>query len=427
MVANSIAILTIGDELLNGEVSDVNTGAVAEMLARYGYRLRCSLAVPDQEKEICAALDYLMAHVAFVIVTGGLGSTGDDLTARAAARAVGQPLVINDEALQLIRDWFRNRNCEMEPHNECQALLPQWARIIPNPIGTAPGFRLEHENCELFFLPGVPSEMRRMFEQSVLPLLRRKMPHTMPSGQTTLKIFGLPETKIERMIPYQSLPQGVEVAFALDYPLVLVKLKAVGQEAQKQIDQAEALLLRQFGDHLMARDGESVAANIGKMLSSAGLTLSLAESCTGGLIASLLTREPGASSFLERGGVTYANSAKADWLGVPDSILQQYGAVSEPCAKAMAAGLRHRSQTDLALAVTGIAGPDGGTPEKPVGTVFLALASKSGVHVRRYHFHGERHKIQRMSAFMGFEWLRRYALQYQGKAMEEVEKKIRPL
>lgn len=417
MSAYSIAILTIGNELLNGEVKDINTGAVAEMLGRHGYRLRCSLTVPDQEKEICAALDYLAQHVRFVIVTGGLGATGDDLTARAAARALNQPQIINEEALQQIHAWFRSRNREMEPHNERQALLPQWAKVLPNPLGIAPGFRLEQENCELFFLPGVPAEMRAMFEQSVLPLLRRRIPHAPPLARSTFKFFGLPEPKIERLIPYHKLPQGVEVAFALEYPLVLVKLKAAGDDAQQRLDQAEALLLQQeLGEHLVARGGESPEGNVGKLLSGAGLNLSLAESCTGGLIASLLTREPGASTFLERGGVTYANSAKIDWLGVPESILQQYGAVSEPCARAMAAGLLKRSATDLALAVTGIAGPDGGTADKPVGTVFLALASSSGVHVRRYHFHGERYKIQRMSAYMGLEWLRRYVLQVQEKA-----------
>jgi nicotinamide-nucleotide amidase len=413
--AYSIAILTIGNELLNGEVKDINTAAVAEILGRHGYRLRCSLTVPDHGEEICAALDYLMRHVRFVIVTGGLGTTSDDLTARAAARALELPLVINDEALQQIREWFHNRSREMEPYNERQALLPQGAQILPNPVGIAPGFKLKQENCELFFLPGVPTEMRVIFERSVLPLLRRKIPYAPPLCQATLKFFGLSEPKIEQMIPYHKLPQEVEIAFALDYPLVLVKLKATGEHAQQHLDQAEALLLQEMGEQLVARNSESPEANIGKLLRAAGLSLSLAESCTGGLIASLLTSQPGASAFLERGGVTYANSAKADWLGVPEVVLQQFGAVSEPCAKAMATGLRERSATDLSLAVTGIAGPDGGTPEKPVGTVFIALASSSGVHVRRYLFHGERDKIQRMSAYMGLEWLRHYILQLQEK------------
>lgn len=405
-----IAILTTGNELLNGELTDTNTGTVAEILSRYGYRLRCSLSVPDQEKEISAALTYLVGHVDFVIVTGGLGSTGDDLTARAAARALGQQLVINDDALDMVRQWFAMRNRPMEPSNERQALLPQSAQPLPNHYGTAPGFRIRHESCELFFLPGVPTEMKAMFENAVLPVLRRKIPNIAPISQRTLKLFGLPEPRIDSMIPYDQLPQGVEVAFALDYPLVLLKLKASGDNADESLDQAEALLMHKLGDHIMARNNELPEAAVGRLLTSSGLSLSLAESCTGGMVAAMLTSQAGASAFLERAGVTYADSAKHDWLHVPRSILQQHGAVSEQCAKAMSSGLRQATGTDLALSITGVAGPDGGSEEKPVGTVYISLASPSGVHVKRYNFSGDRNKIQRMSAFMALEWLRRFAL-----------------
>jgi len=405
-----IAVLTTGDELLNGELADTNTGTIASALSSYGYRLRCSLSVPDQEKEIEAALSYLIGHARAVIVTGGLGSTIDDLTARAAARATGQRLAVNDQALEMVRDWFRRRNREMEPSNERQALLPLNAQPLRNPQGTAPGFRLQHGNCELFFLPGVPSEMKAMFEQSVLPVLQELHPPEAARQQRTFKLFGLPEPKIDALIPYPQLPAGVEVAFALDYPLVLVKLRAEGKEAEQKLDKAEALLQHYLGEHIMARGDETPEGNIGKLLVNAGLSLSLAESCTGGLVATLLTSQPGASAFLERGAVSYADSAKQDWLHVPLPLLQQHGAVSEQCARAMAIGLRHVSGTDLALAITGIAGPDGGSPSKPVGTVFLAMASPEGVHVKRYQFNGDRNRVQRMSAFMALEWLRRFAL-----------------
>lgn len=410
MTDYDIAILTTGNELLNGERTDTNTGTIAEILSRHGYRLRCSLSVPDQEKEISAALTYLVGHVQFVIVTGGLGSTADDLTARAAARALGQKLVVNDDALAMVRQWFAMRNRPMEPSNERQALLPQAAQPLPNHQGTAPGFRIRHHSCELFFLPGVPTEMKEMFENAVIPVLKRKIPDVAPTRQRTFKLFGLPEPRIDSMIPYNQMPRGVEVAFALDYPLVLLKLKAAGEDADELLDRAEALLLHQLGEHIMARNSELPEATIGRLLTAAGLTLSLAESCTGGMVAAMLTSQPGASAFLERAGVTYADSAKQDWLHVPRSILQQHGAVSEQCAKAMASGLRHSSGTDLSLAITGIAGPDGGSDEKPVGTVYISLASSTGVHVKRYHFAGDRQKVQKMSAFMALEWLRRFAL-----------------
>ncbi|MCK5825506.1 MAG: CinA family nicotinamide mononucleotide deamidase-related protein [Desulfuromusa sp.] len=406
-----IAILITGDELLSGEISDSNTKTIAGVLATHGYRLRCSLAVPDQEKEIVAALQYLIGHVQFIIVTGGLGSTGDDRTARAAARTLGQPLVVNDQALEMVRQWFARHHRQMDPSNERQALLPQLAQPLPNSIGTAPGFRLQHEHCEIFFLPGVPTEMKAMFQQSVLPVLQQKIPEANPVHQRTFKIFGLSEPKIDRMIPYRQLPAGVDVAFALDYPLVLVKLKATGDTAEWFLDQAEALLLRNLGDSVMARDGETPEGNVGKLLIGAGLTLSLAESCTGGLLSAMLTSQPGASAFLERAGITYADTAKMDWLKVPPRLLQQFGAVSENCARAMASGLRQVTGTDLSLAITGIAGPDGGTEEKPVGTVFIALASATGVHVKRYSFSGNRGQIQQMSATMALEWLRRFVRQ----------------
>ncbi len=404
-----IAVLTTGDELLNGDLSDTNTSTIATILAQQGYRLRCSLSVPDQEKEIDAALRYLSQHAQAVIITGGLGSTCDDLTARAAARALGQSLVVNDDALRMVRDWFAKRDRPMEAANERQALLPQKAVPIRNSLGTAPGFWLRHGTCDLFFLPGVPSEMKGMFIEEVLPILQQQMPDSAPLQQRTLKLFGLGEPQVEQLIPYDQLPEGINIAFALDYPLVLVKIKTGGDDATERLDQAEKLLLKSLGPYLMARNNETPEGIVGKLLTAAGLTLSLAESCTGGLVAQLLTSQPGASTFLERAAVTYADSAKLDWLQVPLPTLRQHGAVSEACAKAMAEGLKRTTDTDLALAITGVAGPDGGTEEKPVGTVFMALASSSNTHVQRYRFNGDRQKVQKMSAFMALEWLRRYA------------------
>ncbi len=419
MSSYDIAVLTTGNELLNGELNDTNTATIAAILTRHGYRLRCSLAVADREKEITDALAYLAGHVRFVIVTGGLGSTADDLTARAAARALGQPLVINEDALDMIRNWFAQRRRPMEPNNERQALLPQLAHPLPNRMGTAPGFRLFHGECELFFLPGVPTEMKAMFEHEVLPVLRERMPQVSPIRQRMLTLFGLSEPRIDSLIPYRHLPRGIEVAFALDYPLVLLKFKAAGDNADALLDRAEALVRQNLGGHIMAADGETPEGNVARLLTDAGLTLSLAESCTGGLLASILTSQPGASAFFERAGVTYADSAKHDWLRVPTAILQQHGAVSEACARAMATGLRSTAGTDLALAITGIAGPDGGTAEKPVGTVYIALAAAGGVHAQKYDFPGERTKIQRMSAYMALEWLRRFALGQLDETHEE--------
>ncbi|MFO7577176.1 MAG: CinA family nicotinamide mononucleotide deamidase-related protein [Pelovirga sp.] len=418
MPSFDIAILTATDELLGGQTSDGLTAAVVAVLTRHGYRPRCSLAVSDNEKEIFAALNYLVAQSRFVIVSGGIGASSDDLTARAAARALEQPLVIHDEALAMVRTWFASRNQPFEPGSERQALLPQAARLIPNPTGVTPGFSLTQGDCQLFFLPGVVADMQAMFETSVLPQLQQDYPDSLRLHQRTFKLFGLPESRIIRMIPQAQIPEGVRISFSHDDPLVLLRLRTSGADADSRLDQAEAALLQTLGDHVMARDGQTAEGNVGKLLTRAGLTLALAESCTGGLLSSLLTRNPGASAFLDRAGVTYADAAKQQWLKVPLTILQQHGAVSEPCARAMAIGLRQQCGTDLALAITGVAGPDGGTPDKPVGTVYLALASAAGVHAKRYSFSGDRARIQRMSAFMALEWLRRFALQQQEAAAE---------
>ena len=410
MNPSDIAVLTTGSELLNGDLTDTNTGLIARMLNSHGYQVRSSLSVADNEQDIGQALSYLCRLARIVIVTGGLGSTGDDLTARAAAKLLGRPLTINDEALKMIRAYFIQRGRPLDTTTERQALLPQKAIPLPNTQGTAPGFWLRHQDRNLFFLPGVPREMTAMLEQSVIPALLSTIPGGIPLVQRQYSLFGISEPKVEQLVPYHSLPEGVEVAFAVNYPQVLLKLRATGDAAEQRLDEAELLLTKALGEYIIGREGQTLAGQVGTLLTNNRLTLSLAESCTGGLIARMLTREPGASSFLERAAVTYADSAKLDWLKVSPEILHQHGAVSEPCALAMVRGIRQAADTDLALAVTGVAGPDGGTQDKPVGTVFLALAAEDTEQVQRYQFSGDRNQVQLMTAHMGLEWLRRYVI-----------------
>jgi len=402
----TIAVLTVGDELINGEMADTNTAAIARALGARGYFLRESLTVGDAETDIAEALRNLSERRDVVIVTGGLGPTTDDLTARAAALAFGRPLVRNEEALALIRDHFRSRGRQMSAGDEKQALLPGEATILSNPVGTAPGFLLNHGGRDLFFLPGVPLEMAAMLEASVLPLLLSRG-GGVAGGERVLKIFGISEPKVEEILT-PSLPEGVRLAFGVDFPLVHAKLRASGEGAGTLLDKAELEAKKVLGDAVVACGKETLAENVVRLFIAAGRTLSLAESCTGGLIAKLLTDVPGSSVFFERGAVTYANSAKRDWLGVSDSILQEKGAVSEECALAMAGGMRDAAGTDLALAVTGIAGPGGGTEEKPVGTVYLALAAPEGTVARRFQFSGTRERVRLIAAHAGLDWLRRH-------------------
>jgi len=402
-----IAVLAVGDELLSGEMADTNTMRIARGLGGDGYALRESRCVADVEVDIEETLLALAERQDVVIVTGGLGPTADDLTARAAARACKRRLMLNDEALQMIRSHFARLGRPMHPRDEKQALLPQRAVLLPNPKGSAPGFLLHHNGRDLFFLPGVPAEMTAMLEQSVLPHLLLRSGEHPPGRERILKIFGLTEPKVEERLAGR-LPPGVALAFGVDFPFVHVKLRARGEEAETLLDRAELAARQALDDFVVARDSGTLQETVGRQLTAGGTTLSLAESCTGGLIAKLLTDLPGASAFLERAAVTYANSAKKAWLGIPDELLEREGAVSEACALAMARGIRRAAGTDLALAVTGIAGPDGGSPQKPVGTVYLALTAADGEQVKGYRFGGDREQIRMLSACMALDWLRRY-------------------
>ncbi len=411
-----IAVLTVGTELLNGEVADTNTRDIALALGRQGLSLSESMTVPDVEGEIAEALSALARRRGTVIVSGGLGPTVDDLTARGAARAFGRRLVLQEQALDQVRDFFRRTGRTMHGANEKQALLPQKALILPNPLGSAPGFRLREGECDLFFLPGVPAEMAAMLEASVLPVLQERGGLEPVIRQRVLKLFGLAEARADELLRLASLPAGVAPAFTLDYPLVVAKLVTSEADGEALLDRAELAARRALGDAVVALGDQTLPGNAARLLAASGLTLALAESCTGGLISKLLTDIPGASAFLERGAVTYADSAKRQWLGVTAKVLEERGAVSEACALAMARGMKKAARTDLALAVTGIAGPDGGTPEKPVGTVFIALASAEGVEARAFRFAGDRCQVRLMAACTALDWLRRTAAAHLEKA-----------
>lgn len=404
----SIAVLTIGDELLDGSLSDSNTARIATLLGAQGLVLRESLTIGDREADIISALLALVKQQDVVIVTGGLGPTADDLTARATAKAFNRRLVLNDEALQQIREYFLALARPMHPRNEKQALMPQKVLVMPNRIGTAPGFILHQDGHDLFFLPGVPEEMTAMLEAEVLPHLRQRSSVHARQQERVLRVFGLSEPKIEALMEQAGLPSDLRIAFGVEFPFVLLKLRASGDASTALLEQAETSARQALGDCVVASGSESLAQVVGRRLSAAGKTLALAESCTGGLVSTLLTEQPGASAFLERCAVVYANQAKSDWLGVSNEILAQEGAVSEACALAMAQGMRRAAGSDLALAVTGIAGPDGGTAQKPVGTVFLALCADGLEQVKGYRFGGNREQIRLLAANMALDWIRRH-------------------
>ncbi|HEY6837343.1 MAG TPA: competence/damage-inducible protein A, partial [Geobacteraceae bacterium] len=406
--------LSIGDELMYGEILDSNFAHIAARLYAEGLPVARHLSVGDGEAAIAAALRLCAVDFDAVIATGGLGPTSDDRTAAAAAAAAGLPLRLDAEALAHIRRVAGRLGGDIPPANEKQALVPATATLIPNPTGTACGFHILLGDCRLYFLPGVPREMTQMLEETVLPALLAARTEEEHCFTKVLTVFGPSEAELGTILD-EAVPAatGVEVAYCVAFPEIQVKLRATGKDATLVADRltaATAAARTRIGQWITAEDDESIDTVVARLLREKGLTLSLAESCTGGLVAKRITDSPGSSAYFLEGAVTYSNAAKERLLGVPSRLLAEHGAVSTEVARAMAQGSRAAAGSELALAITGIAGPDGGTPEKPAGTVFIALARTAGTDVRRYFFNGSREEVRSITAVTALDWLRRELL-----------------
>jgi nicotinamide-nucleotide amidase len=409
-----IATLSIGDELIYGEIVDTNAAWIAERLFGLGLKVQRHLTIGDGEPDIVEAIQGLAEKNDAVIVTGGLGPTTDDITARAAAKATGRRLVLNEEALAHVKEVTEKLGGNVHPLNDKQALMPTKSALIPNPVGTACGFHLIHQGCYLFFLPGVPSEMVRMLDETVIPFLLERCRHRKVNRIRVLKVFGPSEAEVDFILKdLAGSHPGITVAFNVTFPEIHVKLRAEG-EWEGLVDdllaKAAAAARDTLKDSVFAEDAATMDSVVADLFRQKGLTLALAESCTGGLVAKRITDQPGSSAYFLEGVVTYADAAKVKYLEVPPQLLAEKGAVSGEVAMAMAKGLRRSSGSDIALAITGIAGPAGGTQDKPVGTVFIALATRAGCHAKHYGFHGDREEIRTITAFTAMDWLRRQLL-----------------
>lgn len=408
-----IATLSIGDELISGRITDSNAAVIAAALLEQGLRVQRHLAVGDCEPDIMAALAELGRVSDAVIVTGGLGPTVDDLTSSAAARATGRRLVVNGEA----RDHSRTAAAKLTtvmfcPLNDKQAMIPSKSTLIPNPTGTACGFHLIHNGCFMFFLPGVPSEMERMLHDSVIPFLMERATGKRSIRILHLNVFGPCEAEVDELLAGIARPeQGLQLGICVSFPGMKVTLRAEADsaEAVEALLAPAALTIRErLGDYLYSTGRAPLEEAVAALFRRHGMTLALAESCTGGMIAQHVTAVAGSSAYFLEGAVTYSNVAKMRHLGVADALLAEKGAVSREVASAMAKGIRAAAGSDLGLAVTGIAGPDGGTPEKPVGTVFISLAAPDGCWTKRFLFNGSRDEIRLITTWTALDWLRRY-------------------
>lgn len=396
------AVLSIGTELTRGELTNTNARWLAERLTGLGLEVTEQLTIDDEPGRIAAALRMLGERHRFVVSTGGLGPTSDDMTSAAAATAIGVKLVRDEASLDAIQRRFASVERAMSPSNEKQADFPEGATVLPNPVGTAPAFALDIGQARFFFMPGVPHEMRRIFEDHIEPAIA---PHVeRRTHQIRLRTFGLPESVVgEKLAQIEAEEKLVTIGYRASFPEIEVKVLARGgteAEAEATAARVADRVRGALGDVVFGEGEDTYAAHVGRLLRARGLKLAIAESCTGGLLGELVTAIPGSSDYLLCDAVTYSNASKIQMLGVNEDLIRGYGAVSLEVAAAMAEGARRIADADIAVSVTGIAGPGGGTEEKPVGTVFVALARRDApVITQALKFAGDRDRIRMFSAY----------------------------
>ena len=408
-----IGILTIGNELTSGRTQDTNSSLMARIFSTQGWPVSLMMSVGDDDRLIKQALGYILAQSDAVVVTGGLGPTADDITTAAIARAFGLELYRDEAVLRHIRGIFEKYRLNWTENNAKQADFPEGAEVIPNPVGTAAGFALKQKGKVIAVIPGVPREVERMLPEGVLPILRREFPEAAQHvAVRTIKTFGLSEAAVDQTLAdLDPARLGVSIGFYPNFPenhIVLTARGAVETEVASRVGAAAEGGISRLKKYIFAYDGETLEGLVAKYLTEKGWTLAVAESCTGGLVTDRLTDIPGSSAFLERSVVTYSNAAKVDLLGVPADMLEAYGAVSEPTARRMAEGIRKLAGTDLGLAITGIAGPAGGTEQKPVGTVYIALTDGKQTLCRCHAFRWDRRRNKIISSQAALLMLKKY-------------------
>lgn len=407
-------IVAVGNELLRGDVVDTNSAHIAAELGRLGIETRFHSAVGDIQSQLLKVLGSAAERADIVIVTGGLGPTKDDITREAVAACAKSRLVLDEDSLKRIEDFFRQRGYTPSENNLAQAMMPEGASVIPNPRGTAPGFMLEIGSALMLVLPGVPAEMKLMLEQTVLPHL-----HKLGLGGRVrlcrrLHIFGPGESSIDSKIRGWLDPEGnPSIGITVAGGIITVSISAIAPNeaaASTLIRKPESEIRKALGELVFGTDDETLQQATARLLLEQGLTLATAESCTGGLLTSMLVETAGVSASLVGGIVAYSNELKIRELGVPGGLIDEKGAVSPEVAEAMAKGARERLGADLGVAITGIAGPEGGTSTKPVGLVYIALADADTSDVRAHRFRGSRNEIRTRAAYTALNMLRLHLL-----------------
>ena len=407
-------IIIVGEEILSGQTIDSNSAYIARKLANVGIEVVHKTTVGDRHDDMTEAIKTAWNRSAVTIMTGGLGPTTDDVTKNAICTAFDRNLVLQDEILRKLEDLFRTRNMKMPAMAQSQALQPQGADLINNPVGTAPG--IVFQDSERFFaaLPGVPAEMEAIIDQSIIPYLSKR-PGRNHIVLRRIRTIGITETGIAELITdLEPTSDKVRLAYLPSYKGVDLRVTAISANESEAVESADSLakaITSRIGDYVFTNTDESLPEIVGKLLRAKGKTVATAESCTGGLIAKMLTDLAGSSDYFRGSVVSYANDVKEKVLKVPREMLIAKGAVSHEVAEAMASGVLTLADTDYAISVTGVAGPGGGTAEKPVGLVFVGYADKSGkVSSEQLKLFGTRERIRERSAMMALDILRRKLL-----------------
>jgi len=388
-----IEIITIGDEILSGDIIDTNKSWLSEQCWKLGFSVSYHTGIRDDEGDIQLALTQAATRSDIILCTGGLGPTADDFTIEIAAKTFGQPRILDESTIQYLEKWYAKRGRVMSENNRKQALVPQGCRVLTNRWGTAPGCQVEFRGKTFFFMPGVPGEMKGIFGESILPFLRTRCEGGLNFASVTLKTFGCPESDLDRKLSdlYEDRLniQGVRVGFRARMPEVYIKLSAWAETAdvaKANVACVRALVESRVGEFVYTDDDRSLAQVLVEAAIQKNKTFAIAESCTGGLIASRITDVPGASQVFLGGVTSYADAVKISILGVDTQTLQQHGAVSEACALEMVRGIYKLTGADFCASITGIAGPSGGSDDKPVGTVFLAYLMNGAESVEKHFF-----------------------------------------
>jgi nicotinamide-nucleotide amidase len=401
-------ILSTGDELTIGKVVDTNSAFIADRLFSIGVKVAAVLKVGDERDRLLWAFRQACDLGDVVIGTGGLGPTADDLTTDLVAEFLDRKLITDESVAANLRKRFEARRIPWTSNNLKQALFPDGSTIIPNSVGTAPGFRVEFDaGKNLIWLSGVPQEMIAMFNDTVMPWIVAQRGQDNQIFSQSFKIQGLTESKLDELVKPLELGTHAKLSFRAHYPDLTLRLMFSGDKEQEKnfqacCDQIRAIL----GSHIYAEGDITMEERVGQLLLAKRQTLALAESCTGGLISHRITRIAGSSVYYYGGATTYSNDAKVKFLGVKPATLEKYGAVSEQTALEMSHGIRERTGVSIGLSVTGIAGPSGGSSEKPVGTVWISIARENSHEARLFQFHGERERIILGTSQAALNWLR---------------------